>query len=181
MRRALPLLRVTLAVLAAVWLGYLLFRDPSSAELPLGNLRGSMRIPRSLEGWKVEPGVGNTLLMGQTRLNLMALRVERIPVASSDDPQVYIAREHEKQSSLLPGYQPRLRGESRQFGQQMVPVSRAVYEGQFLWFTTTYVMHDGYWQCRGEHVRLRFWYPEFLEKYLWGDQYFIASNFRPLP
>lgn len=168
-------LRLLLLALTAVWLGYLSLSAPGITVLQLSGNLGYFAVPKSLEGWQLTEGTGDMVARGRTRLGLMHLELERTPVSIGDNLAVYVAERHGRLFLAHDDYQIRLRGELQPFGIHQAPAARATYNGRLLGAGIRMVQHDAYWQLQGNYLRVGMTFPEFLDRYFWADQYFIAN------
>jgi hypothetical protein len=169
-------LRLPLAVLLAVFLGYLILRTPGTLTVTMADGVSTATVPRGLEGWHLTPGQDSVLLKGGTRLGLISLQVETTNVPKDGNLQAYIADRQHDAWLAQENYQPRLKGELRTWGEDRAPVARAVYDGKFLGFQTRMVQHDVYWPYQWQYVRIGLTFPEFLDDYMGPDQYFLATH-----
>ncbi|HYF95766.1 MAG TPA: hypothetical protein VD969_26415 [Symbiobacteriaceae bacterium] len=178
--------RLLLLVVAAGVIGFLAEATPGITVFQLQGNLGYIAVPRSLEGWQLTPGPGDVLVQGRTRLGLMELELEKTNVPIRDDlvPDnltAYIAGRHSCLFQAHEGYQARLHGEYQPFGIHRVPTARAVYDAKLLGLPVRMVQHDAYWQLQSQYVRVGMRFPEFLDRYFWPDQYFIANYLNLAP
>jgi hypothetical protein len=176
MARLWSKLRLPLVLVLAISLGYLVESTPKSLVVPMNDGAGTVTVPRSLEGWRLKPGQGDLLLSGGTRLGLMKLQIATTGVTDAAVLGSYIADRQQADFLAHENYQTRLKGEIRTWGDQRMPVARAVYDGKFLGVTTRFVQHDVFLPYRGQYVRVGLTFPEFLDNYLGPDQYFLATH-----
>jgi hypothetical protein len=163
-------------LLLAVWIGYALLATPGTTTIALAGGKGTLTVPRSLEGWQVAPGTDDMLATGKTRLGLMQLQVQQTKVPVGGDLAAYIAERQALDWKLTHDYQVRLKGELRPFGAYRVPVARAVYDGTLLGLKVRMVQYDAYMRSDWRYVRVGFTFPEFLDDFLTPDQEYIALN-----
>ncbi|HWI63747.1 MAG TPA: hypothetical protein VNT75_18075 [Symbiobacteriaceae bacterium] len=168
-------LRLLIYSAAALWLGYLVLATPEITVFQLAGDRGYIGVPASLEGWSLAEGSGDLLVQGHTRLGLMTLEVERTGVPLDGALTAYISQRHARLFLDHDDYQVRLKGEYQPFGIHHVPTARAVYDGELLGLKVRMVQHDAYWLLDERYVRIGMRFPEFLDRYFWADQYFIAT------
>lgn len=176
-----PRLRLPIMIVLALWLGYMVLASPDTITFTMSDGTSTVTVPRSLEGWSLEPGEGDTLLTGSTRLGLFHLEVETTPIPVGGNLAALIAERHTELWKQHDDYQVRLKGELKPFGHHRAPTSRAVYDDKFLWTTTRWVRHDVYWRYNWQYVRVGFRFPEFLDNYFGADQYYIANNVNLAP
>lgn len=181
MARLFDRLRLPLFIVLALWLGFLVEATPGTATYRLTD-GSSVTLPRSLEGWHLEPGEGDMLLHGGTRFGTMELEIEKTHVPVGANLSAYIAERHTKLFAANDDYQIRLKGELKPFGPNQLPTSHAVYNGKFLGlFTTRYAQHDVYLPYKWSYVRVGLYYPEFLDDYMTPDTLFLANNLKLAP
>lgn len=168
--------RLPLLLLLTVWIGYALLATPGKTTIALAGGKGTLTVPRSLEGWRVAPGQDEMLATGKTRFGLMQVQVQQTPVPVGGDLAAYIADRQALDWKLTHDYQVRLKGELRPFGAMRVPVSRAVYDGTLLGMKVRMVQYDAYMRSDWRYVRVGFTFPEFLDDYFAADQEYIALN-----
>jgi hypothetical protein len=176
--RLSPRYKLPLLILLAAWLGYLVLATPGTVTVQLPNNKGSVTMPRSLEGWQLTPGHGDFLLSGHTRMGLMQLQIEETNIPVGGNLAAYITERHNTGWKVEHDYQVRLKGELRAFGSYRLPVGRAVLDGKFLGRKVRMVQYDAYMQSDWKYVRVGFTFPEFLDDYLTPDQLFLADNIK---
>lgn len=186
MARIIRLLRFPVLLLAVLVLGILVEKTPGVMTVQLPDNSGSISVPDSLEGWKLEPGEGDQLLTGSTRLSLQQLELVRthVPVGNGTALKEYVKQRHDQLWKETDEYQWRLHGDPRKFaGSVTVPTGLGVYQAPFLgrFGKTAYWVQDLYFPHEGQWTRLTLTYPESLQRYVSVDHMIIGPHVRLNP
>jgi len=174
------LVRLLAFTIAAVILGYLVERDPGRVTLSLPDRGISLAVPKNLEGWVLEPGEGDTLVEGTTRLGLVTLEIATVPVKENGDIDSYIVSRHKELKEGKADYIVWHQGPDSKFGFRPAPAYKATYQGKVGWwpFTTEIWQQDVYWPYRGNYARISMRYPNFLINYVYMDRLMLAGNLK---
>lgn len=181
MNRHLPLAKLALFIILAVWLGYVVEQNPGRVTLSLPDRGVSVSAPRNLEGWVLEPGEGDVLVKGHTRGGLVTLEIVQVPVDQGSESSIYgyIAERHSQVRQGKTGYIVWHQGMDAKFGLRHAPTYKATYQGQILGpFRGEIWQYDSYWPYRGQYARISMRYPDFLINYVYPDKALIAASIK---
>lgn len=178
MNRVLPVARLALFIVLAVWLGGVLLRMPSRLTLSLPDRGVEVAAPRNLEGWVLEPGEGEVLVKGHSMGGLVTLEIVRVPVAQDEIDRV-IAKRNGELKAGKENYIVWHQGMDAKFGYQPAPTYKATYTGR-IWgpLKGEIWQYDSYWPYRGQFARISMRYPNFLASYIYPDKMFLGANIK---
>lgn len=177
MKRLMPVAKLALFLILAVWLGSVVQRLPERFTVSLPDQGVTVSVPKNLEGWVLEPGEGDLLVKGHTGTGLVSLEIVKVPATREEEVQRYMEKRHKE---LRPGKEEYVvwhQGIDSKFGQRRAQTYKATYQGP-IWgpFKGEIWQYDSYWPHRGQYVRISMRYPNFLLNYIQPDKAFIASH-----
>lgn len=162
------------------WLAALILPDPALEQISLEEPDITIALPKNLEGWKLVQGEGDLLLRGDSRLDLMELEIERVPVGAKGDLFQSIERRHQQIRQGKEEYAVIFRGEDWRFGNQKLQAYRARYRDRVLGLPIRGLVwqHDVYWPYQGGYLRIGMRYPDIAANYVEPTKYMIAASLR---